>query len=134
MLRVPGRTALATVNIPVSDGAHRLNLEAWRYCSEELTDGRIEDHRRPYQLTRHTEKTVRLYVAELLAAGAWLPLAPKGYLIPDYLDWNWSRAQVLAYRQQQSDKGRLGAAIRYNHPLPGLRAVGGGGDIPPYEG
>lgn len=134
MLRFPSTTALSTVNIPVSDGARALNIEAWRYADEHLTDGRLEDHRLPFRLSSHTEKTVRIYVAELLAAGVWLPLQPKGYLLPDYLDYNPTREQVLAYRAEQAEKGRVGAAVRWGLPLPGLRAVGQGGSVPPHDG
>jgi hypothetical protein len=106
-MKLPKTYDVDSANFDVSDGAYRLNIAAWQWCDERLTDGLI-GYDVPRALTRHTDNSVKRYVAELLASGAWHSVLDKGYLIPNYLDHNWSRARVLEFRAEQTRKAALG--------------------------
>jgi hypothetical protein len=86
----------------LSDAAFRAHVSALCYCSSHLTDGVF-----PTTVAmRLARPKVRI---ELLASGVWME-APGGYAVHDYLDWNPSRAEVLARRESKRQAGAKGGA------------------------
>jgi hypothetical protein len=57
-------------------------------------------------------------IDELVRAGLW-DRDDKGYVIHDYLEYNPSKAQVLAVREAKSEAGKRGAATRWHGGLNG---------------
>lgn len=84
----------------LSDAAFRLHVSAILYCGRNLTDGLITTGN-----LRNLPSTKRL-VAELVKARVWED-GPGGYVIHDYLDYNPSREEVLAAREQRAEAGRI---------------------------
>lgn len=78
------------------------------YCAAHLTDGVV-----PHSVVRLLTAT-RKPVGTLVANGLWEE-RDDGFLIPDYLDFNPSRAEVEAKREAQREGGRRGAAARWSH-------------------
>lgn len=73
------------------------------YCAEYLTDGHI-----PPEVARSYGKPREINA--LLDAGLWIQNGDGGYVIPDYLEFNPSRAQVEADRD--AARQRMGARRR----------------------
>lgn len=76
----------------VSDAAFRLHVTATCFASRYLTDGYIKLSTLP-KLCRHEDPEA--IANELVAAGLF-DLAPGGYQVHDYLDYNPSKAEVEA--------------------------------------
>jgi hypothetical protein len=72
----------------LSDKAFRLVVESWCYCSEQMTDGRIDGKK----WTRMGTAKAR---QELVEAGLVDPLPGGDVAMHDYLTWQWSRAEIL---------------------------------------
>ena len=85
------------------------------YCARLLTDGHIPE---PIvsKLTGLPRHQTRDLVDRLVKAGLW-DLADGGYQVHDYLDYQPTRAQVVASRAETHDAkvraGRSGAAKRW---------------------
>lgn len=95
-----------------------LDVAAWGYSSRYLTDGivprEVIDRLAHFDGIKKNGKPIRNHdLAErLVASGLWKP-HPDGYEIHDYLDYNPSRADVLAERAKKQQAGRKGAASRW---------------------
>ena len=85
----------------LSDAAFRLYIHGICYAARNLTDGKI-----PSSARRGLGGTMGR-ISELLDAGLW-EIHEGGWLIHDYLEYNPSREQVLAQRQQKASAGRKG--------------------------
>lgn len=68
------------------------------YCGDHLTDGKVTAAKARY--------IAKPKVVERLAEFGFLVKRGEGWLIPDYLDFNPSREQVLAKRE--ADRKRKG--------------------------
>jgi hypothetical protein len=78
----------------LSDRAFRLYVSSICFCARNLTDGLI---------LRSQARRVGAdpdLIRELVAARLW-DAVPDGWQVHDYLEWNKSRADVLAFREQQ---------------------------------
>ena len=103
----------------LSDRAKVAFLESGTYCARELTDGFV-----PLNKAKAIAGTAR--ALKELVPGLWEPVA-GGYRIHDYLDYNPTRAQVLATKQTRSEAGSKGAANRWQ----GAKQTDGTGDGKP---
>lgn len=84
----------------LSDRAFRLHVSAICWCAENLTDGRVAE--RELALVAKI-RGLKNTAKELEAAGVW-DRTDDGWLIHDYLDYNPSRAQVLADRKKNAER------------------------------
>jgi general stress protein YciG len=73
------------------------------YCGRYLTEGLI-----PRDIVNMIAGQDKHHVKELERVGLVQILESGGVLIPDYLDYNRTKAQVEADRQQRSEAGRRG--------------------------
>ena len=91
---------------PLSDGAFRLLLRCWFYCSRNRTDGRIAD---AIWRKRGTAKTR----TELLDAG--LAEQRHGYVeMHDYLEHQRSAEEIRLLQEVRGDSGAYGAHVRWH--------------------
>ena len=91
---------------PLSDGAFRLLLRSWFYCSRNHTDGRMPD---AIWKKRGTAKTR----AELLAAG--LAEQCDGYIeMHDYTEHQRTAEEIRLLREVRGDSGTYGAHVRWH--------------------
>lgn len=88
------------------DGAG-LYARALSYCGAYLTDGFV-----PTEWVRQATGGRRTPALKCATAGLWRPVE-GGYMIPDYLEFNPSRAEVLARREERSRSGKEGARKRW---------------------
>lgn len=89
---------------PLSDLAFRLHVKALCYCNRNLTDGYVPAvAARAAGGPRHKSAT-----RELLEAGLW-EHARGGFRIHDFLDFQFSRHEVVAIRQLQRAGGKARA-------------------------
>lgn len=79
------------------------------WIGEELTDGRIPS-RQPMRLLGDDPAAA---IEALIGVGLW-ERAGDDFQVHGYLDYNPSRAQVLADRAQRSEAGKLGAKARWD--------------------
>lgn len=82
----------------LSDRAHRLYMRSLGYCAQHLTDGVID------ATAMRTLGATRKLCDELVAGGCWDIIPDGGYVVHDYLEFNYSREQVLERRQQWADR------------------------------
>jgi len=101
--RMPGHPKIRGL----SDSAFRLLVEAWCFCGEHVTDGRIE---------RDAWKTMRTPKArkELVDKGLAVTLEDGDIEMHDYLDIQRSAAEVEAARAKKSAGGKLGNHRRHH--------------------
>ena len=100
--------------ITLSDAAFRVFVTAITYSAKYLTDGFI-----PTAVggALHPEPTAgAAAIEELLERGLFEP-AHVGYQVHDYLDWQPSRADVLAVRAAKAAAGSRGGKSRTKHML-----------------
>lgn len=105
--------------VGLSDGAFRLLMRAWSYCSRQLTDGRLPE---AAWRDRGTPKSRR----ELVDAGlAHLPghachhpdcppPPPRHVQMHDYLEHQRSAVEVAELKRKRSEAGRKGGQSRAN--------------------
>lgn len=96
------------------DGAG-LYARALSYCGAYLTDGFV-----PGEWVEVITNRRKGIVKTLTEVGLWKPVK-GGFQIPDYLEHNDSKAEVLKYRAERSRSGKKGARRRW----------GGGKAAPP---
>jgi uncharacterized phage protein (TIGR02220 family) len=84
-----------------------LYARALAFCGDHLTDG-VVNTASMVQLAEHRKRPIQ----KCLDAGLFVTLE-SGYFIPDYLEHNPSRAEVLAVREQKSEAGKKGARNRW---------------------
>lgn len=88
----------------LSDAAFRLHLSALGDCALHLTDGRIGS-RNPESLPRAPQgRKLKATIDELVSSGLWEPHPDGGWQIHDYLEYQPSRAKVLADREASADR------------------------------
>lgn len=80
----------------VGNAALGLHVLALSYCGDQLTDGRV-----PERWARQQQEAEE--IAELCTAGFW-SADEDGFVIHDFLDYNPSREQVLAEREQARER------------------------------
>ena len=91
---------------PLSDGAFRLLLRCWFYCSRNRTDGRMPD---AIWKKRGTPKTRR----ELIDAG--LAEQREGYVeMHDYLEHQRSAEEIKLLQEVRGDSGSYGNHVRWH--------------------
>jgi hypothetical protein len=73
------------------------------WCADQLTDGQIPQ----VQPRRLAGQPVDNLIDELVRVGLW-EKRKGGFFVHDWLDYNPSKAQVLAERERKSEAGRLG--------------------------
>lgn len=79
--------------------ARDLNMAAWCYSSSTLTDGLIETAVLPQLAADAGVRNPKRLANRLVDVGLW-EVAPGGYVIHDYLQYNPSREQVLKQRAE----------------------------------
>jgi hypothetical protein len=103
-----------SVNLPqhekieaLSDRAFRLLIESWCYCGAQLTDGRIgaAKWRRMGSLRSRNE---------LAVTGLLHEQEDGSVVMHDYLEWQRSRAEVLAERSRKSDGAAKGNHVKWH--------------------
>ena len=92
--------------VGLSDRAFRVHINALCYCNRNLTDGRI-----PGGALRSLMGNERL-AGQLVSAGLWEQNG-TGWLVHDYLDFNFSREQVERRREERRKAGEKGAQVRW---------------------
>jgi hypothetical protein len=91
---------------PLSDGAFRLLMRSWFYCSRNRTDGRMPD---AIWKKRGTPRTRR----ELIDAG--LAEQCDGFVeMHDYLEHQRSAEEIRLLKEHRGDTGTLGNHIRWH--------------------
>jgi hypothetical protein len=101
-LYIDDRFALHPKVAPLSDKAFRAHVLALCYCAGHLTDG---------ELSTAAAKALAIQqrtALELVAANLWTQ-HEKGWKIHDYLDWQDTRDEVLARRENASKGGKARA-------------------------
>ena len=99
-------------------------LAAWlyvcglTYCARHLTDGLIP----VAQVRQMAASGAGKLAAALVAVGLWEE-APGGYRVHDYLEYNPTRAQVLALRQQRAVAGQRGGQQKASKLLASRQAA-----------
>ncbi len=83
--------------------ARLLDMAGILYCSRQLTDGLVIRNDVLLVAAEAGIEEYRGLVAELVEVGRWEPDA-QGYRIHDYLDYNPSRAQVMAEREAAKER------------------------------
>lgn len=86
--------------IGLSDRAFRLHVRALCYCSRHLTDGAVPKGFGDVRVVR-----------DLVAVGLW-DETEQGYFVHDYLEYNYSRADIEGSREQAAERMR---AVRTNN-------------------
>lgn len=110
----------------LSDAAFRLHLTALCACAKDETDGLVTDA--DIADMEHGPR-LRKHVPALVDSGLWQPV-PGGWIIHDFLDYNFSHAKQVAKREhdrkRQEDWRQKRASQRDNnvvttlshHPVP----------------
>ncbi|GAA2199837.1 hypothetical protein [Streptomyces bangladeshensis] len=96
------------------DRAFRLHVSAICWCSENLTDGRIADRELPLVAKIRGLKAT---AQQLVDAGLWDRIE-GGWEIHDYLDYNPSRAQVIAERKKNAERQERFRQRKNGKPVP----------------
>lgn len=91
--------------VGLSDAAFRLHVTAICYCTGKLTDGLV-----PAPALRFMGATKKA-IAELVMAGLW-DEADGSYALHDYLEYNPTREEVEAAREQRRAAGQSSGAAR----------------------
>lgn len=92
--------------VSLSDGAFRLLIESWCYCSRNLTDGQVAD---AIWKKRGTPKARR----ELMEAG--LVEQHDGFVtMHDYLEHQRSAEEIRLLQEVRGDSGAYGAHVRWH--------------------
>jgi hypothetical protein len=90
----------------LTDKAFRHLVEAWCFCSRNLTDGKVT---KAQSLKLFTRKTL----SELIENG-WIADTTDAYEMLDYLDHQMSAAQVADLRVKRAEAGKLGGQAKAN--------------------
>jgi hypothetical protein len=87
-----------------------LHVTALCFCSEHLTDGRIDDIDLPSILdaSELTDRIGKRSINNLVAVGLWESTGAGSYVIRDFLDYNPSAAEVKDLRASRAEAGRRG--------------------------
>jgi len=115
---------------PLDDGCYRLWSEAIEWCSRNGTDGRI-GAKELAGIKRGTPARAKVLVAQdlwheagvLCGSDRCPPTGPDGWVIHDYLDYNPSRAEVIADKRAKAERTR-----RWRESKNGRQPRDGAGD------
>lgn len=101
----------------LSARAFRLNVIAWAFAAEELTDGRV-----PWAALRRLLAEAgasRREVRELVETGRWGEASDGGFVLTEWLSWNRSRASWERQRQLTLERvTRFRSPVRIRAPSP----------------
>lgn len=89
----------------LSHRAFRLHVTALLYCSRNMTDGRVSE--KALGVSAISAGVPRTVATELVQAALW-ERNGDGYMIPKYLDYNPSAAEVRDQREKRAEAGRRG--------------------------
>jgi hypothetical protein len=95
--------------VAAGEWAELIHIHALIYSNHYLTDGFIPTEAVP-TLTRvrsHVEPSIKA----LVKLGVWVPVE-GGYAIHDFLEYQPSKAEVLAKRKQKASSGQAGGLAR----------------------
>jgi general stress protein YciG len=103
--------------VGLSDGAFRLLMRSWSYCSRQLTDGRLPDAAwRDRGTARARRELVDAGLAHLPGGECPHPGCPtpppKHVQMHDYLEHQRSAAEVAALKRARAEAGRKGGKSR----------------------
>jgi hypothetical protein len=87
------------------------------YCNRLLSDGVIPAKDLPMLIPGISVRTAKRAIRKLVSVGLWHE-RPGGYEVHDFLDYNPSRADVLARRAATKEAGRRGALKRWGMADP----------------
>lgn|SRR5574340_128574 len=92
-----------------------LHIAAIIYCNGQLTDGFIPSGALPmlfaWAKLSDGQANAKAIAKQLVEHSYW-ENAENGYKIHDFLDWNLSREEVIARREERSASGRRGGQAR----------------------
>ena len=80
------------------------------YCNGQLSDGFIPATRLTMLCTwakLPNEANAQAIASHLVEHGFW-EVMDNGYMVHDFLDWNMSRAEIIALREARSEAGKRG--------------------------
>ena len=94
-------------------GAKLLYIVSLTYCANQLTDGFIPDATLPLLagMAGIEPEKAREFASDLLDVCLWSATG-NGWQIPDFLEYNPSREQVLGKRKARSDAGKRGGEAK----------------------
>lgn len=95
--------------VAAGEWAELIHIHALIYCNRFLTDGFVPTEVVP-TLTRirsHVEPSVKA----LIKLGIWMPVE-GGFVIHDFLEYQPSKAKVLAERKRKASAGQAGGLAR----------------------
>lgn len=98
----------------LSHAAFRLHFDALCDCKMFQTDGFVA----AAGLDGISQASAKhaLIAEELVPAGLWVE-TEGGWLIHDYLEWNYSRAEIESIKEKRSASGRVGGLAKAKHSL-----------------
>ena len=83
-----------------------LYVMAITHCAQHETDGRVDNYFILGLVPASRER--QKIIDALIESGLWVAIDTDAYLIPDYLDFNPSRAELDAKRQQDRERRAKG--------------------------
>lgn len=103
--------------VGLSDGAFRLLMRAWSYCSRQLTDGRLPEAAwRDRGSAKARRELIEVGLAHLPGHSCHHPECPppppKHVQMHDYLEHQRSAAEVRELKRQRAEAGRKGGKSR----------------------
>ena len=102
-------------NALLSRDEQDLHIAAIIYCNGQLTDGFIPNGALPmlyaWAKLSESQATAKAIAKQLVEHSYW-EIAENGYQIHDFLDWNISREDALARKEERSQSGRRGGLAR----------------------
>jgi hypothetical protein len=102
------------------NAATGLYARALSYCADHLTNGEVPKAWAEANGSAAERK-------RLIEVEAWVDDGDR-YVIPDYLEFNWSKEKVENHRKQKSSAGKLGAAVRWNRDPEAIDVCANGSD------
>ncbi len=96
--------------LAAGERAELLHIHALIYCNHFLTDGFIPFEVVP-TLTQLPKRQALACVQTLIKLGIWMPVE-GGYQIHDFLEYQPSKAKVLAERRRKASAGQAGGLAR----------------------
>lgn len=75
------------------------------YCSDQLTDGQVED-RTVHSICPESRAVIDRAIAELVAAGLWEVAGPETWTYHDWVDQQPTREEVKASRAASAERQR----------------------------
>jgi hypothetical protein len=111
-VRLPRHRKLDGLTRPVRSSVIGTLAELWGHCGEELTDGFVRDV--------VWNRTGTAAARKIITARGFADRGDGGWWMHDYLDYNRSRAEVLAMLARRSEAGKRSAARRQQRVEQGV--------------